>query len=788
MKQVSLVVAVAVVGLAACRTDSSVQPNQPAMNTLISDGAHLDALGNGNKDFFFLPPLVPSPVNTPFFDVGKFNAKLAPTVEICELNATDLVSLATANCKSGTVRVLGPVNMTLDASNEQYQLNWDTKASLLNAASFYRILVRGAAKGTVLGTLDIDPVLGGVKNAKTGDVYVFQDGRTLPIKVRIEQGAFGSGNSSDRVEQVVPAVLPPTGLDVTTNTGSAGAHFPNGWLPPGVTQVVVIIERIPVNDGGSATSCLQSGLEELEGCYRFRTDPDLHTLGPDGTDLPFALPVTAGVCFQFPADIGHDNQHPFQLHKREEVAGVLLGSAVPLDEVPAPFLHCENFGATPPSIGAAFRSGRIGDVAKAGLYAVAHAIGRVLQPEALHAVDFGAGGNTSGFSRFGYARRAAMTVTAGDGASAAAGSTIDAAVQVRTTHHETSFPVVGQSVTFTVTGGGGTVSTATCEEGPTCPANTNSSGVADVTWRLGVGVNTIQVTTGYVTNSPQMITAVGTASALAAYEVSTTDAIPVPATVGFARSTAQCSAGKVVFGGGTQVISEGTADFNTRMQESAPGTVGINNETSVWLASIDNEDGAAHNVRIFATCGTAPFGYEVVTKDVAIAAGGFARDAVQCPAGKVVLGGGAQVTGEGTTDFDTRLQESAPGTVGVNNETSVWLVSARNQDAAAHTMRLFAVCTYMLSGYEVVSGASTPLGANGGFNRNAVPCPAGKVVLGGGAQVVGEGSADFNTRLQESAPGTVGLSNETGVWLSAVKNLDEVAHNVRFLAVCGTAS
>jgi CARDB protein len=505
MRHLTLVVAVVGVGLTACRSDSPVQPKQPqGLQALVFDGAHSD----GNKDFFFLPPLVANPVGTPNYDAGRFNPRLAPTVEVCKLAANPLL---VPNTDCAAAPIFGPARMTLDASNEQYQLSWDTQASLLDATAFYRISVRGAARGTVLGFLDVDPVLGGMKNVKTGDVFQFQDGRTLPIKVRIELGAFGSSNSSDQAEQVVPAVLPPTGLDVTTNTGFAGAHFSNGWLPDGFDQVVVIIERISPN-------CLNTPLEQLEGCYRFRTDPDLHGLGPDGTDLTFAIPVVAGVCFQYPGDIGHGNEHPFELMRSEEVLvenELRVTPAVPLlDEQAAPFLRCDGFGATPPSIGAAFRAGRLGDVAKASLFAVTHAIGRVIEPKALHAVDFGAGGSTNEFSRFGYARPAAMAVTAGDGASAPAGSTIDAAVTVQNDHHGVLTGVVGQSVTFTVTGGGGTVSTPSCSEGGACSANTNSSGVAGVTWRLGPGLNTIQVTTNYVSNSPQTITATGTSGNL----------------------------------------------------------------------------------------------------------------------------------------------------------------------------------------------------------------------------------------------------------------------------------
>jgi hypothetical protein len=504
----------ALVLLSGCRDNSPLQQNQPtSLNAMIVDGANAD----GNKDFFFLPPLVANPVGSANYDAGKFNSNLSPFVEVCRLAGNPILDPLTS---CGPL-ALDPARMSLDASNQQYQLNWDTKASLLDATAFYRITVRGSSQGTALGFLDVDPVLGGMKNAKTGEVFIFQDGRTMPIKVRIEQGAFGSTNASDAVEQVVPNVLPATGLDVTTNTRFAGAHFSNGWLPivneQPLDQVVVIIERVPITNGAS---CLNTGLEQLEGCYRFRTDPDLHTLVP-GTELSFRVPVIAGVCFQYPADIQQHSDHPFELYRSEEVVGRLAPAEPLLDEVPAPFLRCDTFGPTPPSIGAAIRSGRPGDIAKAGLFAVARAIGRVIEPTALHAVDLGAGGSTNEFSRFGYVRPATMTVTSGDGAVAPAGSTVQASVRLQN-HHSHGISevdeisaVVGQSVTFTVPeGSGGTVSTSSCSEGNSCVAITDADGVASVTWRLGGGPNTLQASTAHVTNSPQTLVATGTAGNL----------------------------------------------------------------------------------------------------------------------------------------------------------------------------------------------------------------------------------------------------------------------------------
>jgi hypothetical protein len=583
MRQVTSL-AVALVVLAGCRENSPLQQNQPILNALIFDGAHSD----GNKDFFFLPPLVGNPNGSPNFDAGKFNAHLSPFVEVCELSANPIL-FPTTDCNASKPLAFGPARMSLDAGSEQYQVNWDTKASLLDATRFYRITVRGAARGVALGFLDVDPVLGGMKNVKTGDVYAFQDGRTLPIKVRIEQGAFGSGNATDRVEQVVPNIITGGTLDITTNTGFAGARFSNGWLPLGIDQVVVIIERVPVHNGQSDNGCLNIGLEELEGCYRFRTDPDLHGLGIDGTDLLFRIPVIAGVCFQIPGAAGNEGGPPFALHRREEIRGVLTGPAEELEDVPAPFLRCDGFGATPPSIGAAFRSGRLGDLAKAGLYAVTHTIGKLIQPASLHAVDLGAGGSTNEFSRFGYARRASVSVTDGDGATAAAGSTIPAAVRVQNSHHDETSPVVGQSVTFTVTSGGGTVSTESCNEGTSCAGTTNSDGTAGVTWRLGAGTNTLQVSTNQVTNSPVTITATGTEGGSTVQTLQTGLQYPLGLWVAGGRVYLTETADHNTSFGGRRRLSRLVLDggaFETLMDNPVNSdAVAVTGDGSVYLAS-----------------------------------------------------------------------------------------------------------------------------------------------------------------------------------------------------------
>jgi hypothetical protein len=371
--------------------------------------------------------------------------------------------------------------------------------------------------------------------------------------------------------------------------------------------------------------------------------------------------------------------------------------------------------------------------------------------------------------------------------------------------------VQGARVTFTepVAGAPGTI---------VGTAISNADGVAQILWTIGPGSNTVVASGRGIaaqnnypggTVKPFMpdislptnlqspvalgigkvtFTATGT-TGLTGYQVITSDALV--AAGDFNRDAVQCPAGKVVVGGGAQVAGEGSADFNTKLRESAPGTVGSGaSARDVWLVSIRNEDASDHTIRKFVLCANPPAGYEVMTSaDFTLTnPGGFHREAVQCSAGKSILSGGAQVVGEGSGNFFVKMQEDAPGSVGTaGGPRDVWLVSMKNEDEVPHTARIYAICASPLSGYEVRSSSDFSLAAAGGFNRQSVLCTGTKAVTGGGAAVVTEGTADFGTRLQESAPGVVNLPAQD-VWLTSIKNEDGSAHTVRDFAVCVDAT
>jgi hypothetical protein len=243
-----------------------------------------------------------------------------------------------------------------------------------------------------------------------------------------------------------------------------------------------------------------------------------------------------------------------------------------------------------------------------------------------------------------------------------------------------------------------------------------------------------------------------------------------------------CAAGQQVTGGGAAVVSEGTGDFKTQIEGAQASThfdLTTHTVAGLWATTIRNADGVSHQIGLFGVCVDSVSGYQVVSKDATVAAGGFLRDIATCPVGTVALGGGATDTSYSVNQaasLDRIVQESAPGTSGGQ---SLWLTALRNNDSVSHVIKLFAVCANSPAGYQVIHKDVTL--AAGGFVRDTAQCPVGSVVLSGGAAVVGSGSGDFKTRVQESAPGTAGSQS---LWLTAMRNSDSVSHTTSLYAVC----
>jgi hypothetical protein len=167
--------------VATCNVDSGAPPIEttPPVHAIM-DAAHNPA---ANPHFYFLPPMVAAPTHT-----GTFDPSLSPVVQICAWTGTACAEPLVAEYTMTTG--LGSETVRLVEADEHYLVNWHTDNYTLASESTYRIRVLVA--GTELGYADLYVVTSGkdLNSAATGESFALRDGRTLPIKFRIEHGAL----------------------------------------------------------------------------------------------------------------------------------------------------------------------------------------------------------------------------------------------------------------------------------------------------------------------------------------------------------------------------------------------------------------------------------------------------------------------------------------------------------------------------------------------------------------------------------------------------------------------
>jgi Tol biopolymer transport system component len=376
-------VAVLAVLVAACndRSEPTSPSSAPSLSPsfAISDGAH----SGGNPNFFFLPPLQPSPRRSPNFDRGKFNPNLSPTVKICDgRDLTPQGECASPLLKSGQPVVFTAVRgwdgLPDWVDPEQYHVLWQTRSYNLVLGHPYRIVVK--VGGTLLGFLDIVPssrLLSALRITAGGQDVGWLQNTIVPIRFRIEQGAL-CANPQDCLEVKVSSA----GGDFTLPTKYAGLSVPAGAVKSGDTVTIVIEKESPQYDG----QCLPTDLSQSTGCYHFRSEPPLYQFAPD---------VRLEAC----VDVEHltpEQREQLLLYKYNQTQGLQA-----LPRVAPTLIDCTGFiamahpAASRPSNLAAAVLQRLGDWA-----------GRLLAPKPLYAAWFagvpkGIGGSGGSFSDVG---------------------------------------------------------------------------------------------------------------------------------------------------------------------------------------------------------------------------------------------------------------------------------------------------------------------------------------------------------------------------------------------------
>ncbi len=366
-------------GILSCSSDQI--PSAPTAatsvpggpNNIISDGSH----SAGNPNFFFLPPLVGNPTSSPNYDADKFNGRLHPVMVV--------YSLPDGEACTGTPQD-GPKAVAVVLEEEMYKVNWDTRAANLDANTTYRLCVMSSADGgTLLGFVDLLPISGGVKNARTGEVFAFNDGRTVPVKFRIEDGALSYDPAN-------PALL---GTEFTVdNTGGsitladdagatllAAVSVPAGAVPAGEEVTIVLTQEDPQYTGSERPMCLPGGLTQSDECYQIRTEPALYQFG---------MPVHVEICVDA-SPVPEALQSELLVHKYNTTEGL---QALPWAE--------------PTIIGSDCTGSSLLGAASAVFEPFARWVGNLLAPPELSAsvlagtrVPKGLGGTAGSFSDFG---------------------------------------------------------------------------------------------------------------------------------------------------------------------------------------------------------------------------------------------------------------------------------------------------------------------------------------------------------------------------------------------------
>jgi hypothetical protein len=277
-----LVLALALL-LGSCRDDGLISPDGLAPDLAILDAAH----GGSNPDFFFLPPLVPDPSDHEHFEEDEFNPNLRPLVSICELEETEGEPDEDAECQEDGLEIeftmdTGPGSETVRLRGDHYGVNWHTNDFDLDVDRFYRIHVLVGA--TELGFADVEPVETGreIRNVNTDEVIGLVDGRTLPVRFRIENGALcdppGSkpcASATVDLEEGGAVVLPETGdrIDIPPQ-----AEPPTIDEEP-ITEVTITLQ--PCMDEEGEPTDLDVDLPTFGECLEITSDPELSELNEE---------------------------------------------------------------------------------------------------------------------------------------------------------------------------------------------------------------------------------------------------------------------------------------------------------------------------------------------------------------------------------------------------------------------------------------------------------------------------------------------------------------------------
>jgi hypothetical protein len=249
----------ALAALAACESVRT-PTDAPAPFASISDGAH-----GGTPGFNWLPPMVSNPGAT-----GTFDGSLSPVVEICGITGSGCAPVATYTTTSGP----SGEHVVVKSSESHYMVNWHTRDFDLDLAVTYRIRVRVGTRE--LGHADMKLIENGsaAKNVNTAEYIPLIDGRTLPIKFRIDTGIPGALTVTPATATVQPGGTQQYTATVTDLHGNV-IISPISWSS-GAPSIATVSASGLATGVASGTATITATSGGLSGTAQLVVDQPLH--------------------------------------------------------------------------------------------------------------------------------------------------------------------------------------------------------------------------------------------------------------------------------------------------------------------------------------------------------------------------------------------------------------------------------------------------------------------------------------------------------------------------------
>lgn len=201
--------------------------------------------------------------------------------------------------------------------------------------------------------------------------------------------------------------------------------------------------------------------------------------------------------------------------------------------------------------------------------------------------------------------------------------------------------------------------------------------------------------------------------------------------------TFECPAWKVAVSGGADVQGAGAV-----LVGSFPTLVGSSSRWTVVARQVGKPQVTLTAYMLCANSAALPR-YQLVNLPSADVANRASREAA-CPAGKVVVSGGAETRGKDPAlrvSVAPRPKEGSP---------SLWTASGQSLSAATVGLAVTAICANPVPGYEIVE---LPVADAPNSTAKSLACPSGKAPLSGG--VAGYNTAVVTSSRPEFVSGAV---------------------------------